>query len=195
MYGSESQQSVCSSAPRPFDDTGIRSYSLTSYGSRRGPSRRPSSSMRTHSSMGLQRPRSPFPYPTRLKRPGVRPASPALTENGSVDYSRMVGVDHVSYVGASAVTGKSWVLTHLRGLSTGLTSRCILAAPGGCRHFPFCRTPISLHDRLSTTALTHHDMPMNTGGPVIILARPGEPAIVRGSGTGRRRTRVSERQA
>ena len=48
----------------------------------------------------MQRPRSPFPYPTRLKRPGVRPASPALTENGSVDYSRMVEIDRVSHVSA-----------------------------------------------------------------------------------------------
>ncbi|KAK1981443.1 hypothetical protein LZ30DRAFT_83437 [Colletotrichum cereale] len=45
----------------------------------------------------LQRPRSPFPYPTRLKRPGVRPSSPALTENGLVDYSRMVEIDRISY--------------------------------------------------------------------------------------------------
>lgn len=45
-----------------------------------------------------QRPRSPFPYPTRLKRPGVRPASPALTDTGAVDYSKMVEIDRVSHV-------------------------------------------------------------------------------------------------
>ncbi|KAL3306641.1 hypothetical protein RB213_010774 [Colletotrichum asianum] len=45
----------------------------------------------------LQRPRSPFPYPTRLKRPGVRPSSPAVTENGRVDYSRMVELDRISF--------------------------------------------------------------------------------------------------
>ncbi|KAK3498602.1 hypothetical protein B0T13DRAFT_503044 [Neurospora crassa] len=44
----------------------------------------------------LQRPRSPFPYPTRLKRPGVRPSSPAVTESGVVDYSRMVEIDRAS---------------------------------------------------------------------------------------------------
>jgi hypothetical protein len=45
-----------------------------------------------------QRPRSPFGYPARLKRSDMRPASPALTKNGVVDYSRMVELDRVSHV-------------------------------------------------------------------------------------------------
>jgi hypothetical protein len=45
-----------------------------------------------------QRPRSPYPYPTRLKRPGFRTVSPAITEGGLVDYSRMVEIDRVSAV-------------------------------------------------------------------------------------------------
>ncbi len=102
MYGSDGRCSADSSTTRHFDDGGIRSHSLTSCSSRRGVghglSHGPPGSARSHPGVGLQRPRSPFPYPTRLKRPGVRPASPALTENGGVDYSRMVGIDRVSYV-------------------------------------------------------------------------------------------------
>ncbi|PCD40491.1 hypothetical protein FGRA07_01762 [Fusarium graminearum] len=49
------------------------------------------------SNSGLQRPRSPFPYPARLKRPGVRPSSPAVTDNGLVDYRRMVEIDRSAH--------------------------------------------------------------------------------------------------
>jgi len=98
MYGSESQRSGRSSTSRRFDETAYRSYSMTSYGSRQV-LYQGSNGSHTISAGSLQRPRSPFPYPTRLKRPGVRPASPALTETGGIDYSRMVGIDRVSYVG------------------------------------------------------------------------------------------------
>jgi hypothetical protein len=46
----------------------------------------------------LQRPRSPFPYPTRLKRLGFRPSSPALTDGGVVDYRRRAEIDRPSTV-------------------------------------------------------------------------------------------------
>ncbi|QBZ63792.1 hypothetical protein PoMZ_05482 [Pyricularia oryzae] len=42
-----------------------------------------------------------------LKRPGVRPSSPALTENGNVDYTRMIGIDHVSYTAADISSKQS----------------------------------------------------------------------------------------
>lgn len=42
------------------------------------PSQRSYSSLRHHEP--LQRPRSPYHYPTRLKRPGYRPSSPALSD-------------------------------------------------------------------------------------------------------------------
>ncbi|KAK0655724.1 hypothetical protein B0T16DRAFT_17428 [Cercophora newfieldiana] len=94
MYGSESQRSASSSISPPFDDMAQRSYSMTSCSSRY---QKPTQALQDHvNQSSLQRPRSPFPYPTRLKRPGVRPSSPALTDNG-VDYSRMVGIDRVSY--------------------------------------------------------------------------------------------------
>jgi hypothetical protein len=98
LYGSDNHYP----SPRPrlryYDDGSHRSYSMTSYGSGRTFYARTGGTPVPFAGVGLQRPRSPFPYPTRLKRPGVRPASPALTEDGSIDYSRMVGIDHVSYV-------------------------------------------------------------------------------------------------
>ncbi|KXH67106.1 hypothetical protein CSAL01_01383 [Colletotrichum salicis] len=99
MYGSEGPPSSFSSSFSPrIDGLYQRSYSLTTCGSRKLSSSKSSGTLQSHSSSGvLQRPRSPFPYPTRLKRPGVRPSSPALTENGLVDYSRMVEIDRISY--------------------------------------------------------------------------------------------------
>lgn len=100
MYGSESQGSASSSLSMPFDEPGRRSYSMTSCSSRPLPHQRSNGTLQSQGSgcLLLQRPRSPFPYPTRLKRPGVRPSSPAVTENGRFDYSRMVGIDRVSSV-------------------------------------------------------------------------------------------------
>lgn len=84
----------------PSLDEGGRSYSMTTCDSRQIPSYQSSCTLQSSSSNNAaQRPRSPYPYPTRLRRPGVRPASPAITEGGVVDYSRMVEVDRVSYVG------------------------------------------------------------------------------------------------
>lgn len=99
MYEPETQQPAHSLLSPPFDDQGLRSYSMTSYGSKTY-SQRPPARRHHGGTMPpfLQRPRSPYPYPTRLKRPGVRPSSPALTENGNIDYSRMIGIDRVSHV-------------------------------------------------------------------------------------------------
>ncbi|WDK13962.1 hypothetical protein CGRA01v4_05243 [Colletotrichum graminicola] len=99
MYGSEDPTSSLSSSLSPrIDGACQRSYSLTTCGSRHQSSQKSSGTMQSRSSSGiLQRPRSPFPYPTRLKRLGMRPSSPALTENGLVDYSRMVEIDRISY--------------------------------------------------------------------------------------------------
>ncbi|KAI0393871.1 hypothetical protein F5Y17DRAFT_286853 [Xylariaceae sp. FL0594] len=100
VYGSDSLKSGASTlSPNSFDDLGQRSYSMTTCGSRHLSHHRSTNTLQSQASSAshLQRPRSPFPYPTRLKRPGVRPASPAVTENGVIDYSRMVEIDRVSY--------------------------------------------------------------------------------------------------
>ncbi|KAK8089750.1 hypothetical protein PG997_004711 [Apiospora hydei] len=97
MYGSNSQSSANSVLSHSIDDPSQRSYSMTTVGSRHLSHNKSSNTLQSHYSSGtLQRPRSPFPYPTRLKRPGARPASPAVTESGVVDYSRMVEIDRIS---------------------------------------------------------------------------------------------------
>ncbi|KAK4447650.1 hypothetical protein QBC34DRAFT_302778, partial [Podospora aff. communis PSN243] len=99
MYGSDSQRSASSTLTPPFDDGAQRSCSMTSCSSRVLPYQKPDRVLQDSTNQNsLQRPRSPFPYPTRLKRPGVRPSSPALTDHG-IDYSRMVRIDRVSHVG------------------------------------------------------------------------------------------------
>ncbi|KAI0596586.1 hypothetical protein F4775DRAFT_603412 [Biscogniauxia sp. FL1348] len=99
MYGTESQKSGTSTlSPASTEYLGPRSYSMTTCGSKHLSHHKSTATLQSQgSSSQLQRPRSPFPYPTRLKRPGVRPSSPALTENGRVDYSRMVEIDRISY--------------------------------------------------------------------------------------------------
>ena len=123
MYGSDSQQSWSSSLSPSLEELGQRSYSLTTVGSRHLPPNKPFGTPQSHSSGSLlQRPRSPFPYPTRLKRPGVRPASPALTENGSIDYSKMVEIDRVSYVCQPPL----W---------NSITSHVLTSSPEDCSRF------------------------------------------------------------
>ncbi|KAK4165665.1 hypothetical protein QBC43DRAFT_368805 [Cladorrhinum sp. PSN259] len=71
MYGSDSMRSAASSFMLPFDDRARRSYSMTTCSSRPLTNQKSTGTMQSHQGDGvLQRPRSPFPYPTRLKRPG-----------------------------------------------------------------------------------------------------------------------------
>lgn len=109
MYDSSSQKST----NRAFDEPDYRSYSMThtshssytlsnhrSYASLRGQSQKDAFHGGTTAGAGplLQRPRSPFAYPTRLRRPGFRPSSPALTDGGIVDYSRRAEIDRQGHV-------------------------------------------------------------------------------------------------
>lgn len=103
MYGSNSQSSVASTLALSTEEPNQRSYSMTTVGSRHVSHKKSNTTLKNqnqnHPNAGpLQRPRSPFPYPTRLKRPGARPASPAVTDAGIVDYSRMVEIDRISLV-------------------------------------------------------------------------------------------------
>jgi hypothetical protein len=90
------------SASRVFDDPDYRSYSMTqtSYSSYTLSNHRSYASLRSQPDGNglLQRPRSPFAYPTRLKRPGFRPSSPALTDGGAIDYSRRAEIDRTPHV-------------------------------------------------------------------------------------------------
>ena len=79
------------SGSRVFGDPDYRSYSMTQQSPQASYMLSPHRSYtsfrsQTDSSGFLQRPRSLFAYPTRLKRPGFRPSSPALTDRGVVDY-------------------------------------------------------------------------------------------------------------
>lgn len=89
------------SSSQILENSGHRSMSMTqaSHAPYTVPSYLHSHSMRGNPDRGLiQRPRSPFAYPARLKRPGFRPSSPALTDDGSVDYSRRAEIDRLSMV-------------------------------------------------------------------------------------------------
>ena len=98
MYETASQNS----ASRMFDDPDYRSYSMTqtSYSSYTLSNHRSYASLKSQPDANglLQRPRSPFAYPTRLKRPGFRPSSPALIDGGAVDYSRRAEIDRAPHV-------------------------------------------------------------------------------------------------
>lgn len=97
MYETASQKS----ASRPYDDPDYRSYSMTNtHSSYALSNHRSYASLRSQPDAGgrPQRPRSPFAYPTRLKRSGFRPSSPALTDGGAIDYSRRAEFDGMSYV-------------------------------------------------------------------------------------------------
>lgn len=131
MYGSENQsssKSVSGTLSPPWDDAGLRSYSMTTCGSKgftmpRSYGRQQPQDFHARG----QRPRSPYPYPTRLPRPGIRPSSPALTENGLVDYSRMVEIDRVPQVreASSIVFFLAQLLTYTnREQHTILSRRC-----------------------------------------------------------------------
>ena len=101
MYTCDSQRSFPSNLSlTSTEEPGLRSFSMSTHGSRGLPHHSSTTTLQSQGSGSsqLQRPRSPFPYPTRLKRPGVRPVSPALTDTGLVDYSRMVEIDRISLV-------------------------------------------------------------------------------------------------
>lgn len=91
LYGSEAHHSRTFT---PSNNDAQRSQSFTTCSSRHIPSQMSSATLQSLSSTtALQRPRSPFPYPTHLKRSGTRPASPAITDNGAVGYAKMADID------------------------------------------------------------------------------------------------------
>ena len=106
IYETGSQKS----GGRVFEDPDYRSYSMTqSYSSYTLSNHRSYASLRSQPEANgvVQRPRSPFAYPTRLKRPGFRPSSPALTDGGGIDYSRRAEIDRLPYVSGMIVESSS----------------------------------------------------------------------------------------
>lgn len=84
LFDTASQRSTPSSS-RPFKDAEYRASSMTasSYTPFGISSNHHSyTSLRSQPEPITQRPRSPYLYPTRLKRPGFRPSSPLLLEAG-----------------------------------------------------------------------------------------------------------------
>lgn len=117
LYDNTSQKS--SESSRFFEDPNRRSYSMThaSTSESRLASHRSYASLRSRADQTLaQRPRSPFPYPSRLKRPGFRPCSPALTDGGVVDYSRRAEIER-GHVVSLLVPKRSMQSSSIRGLS------------------------------------------------------------------------------
>lgn len=93
LYESSSQKS--SESSKFLEDQDRRSYSMTlsSFSGYRLANPHSSTSLSSQIDQNdAQRPRSSFQYPARLKRPGFRPSSPALTDGGAVDYSRRVEI-------------------------------------------------------------------------------------------------------
>lgn len=137
MYGSNSQSSANSVFSHSVDDQNQRSYSMTTVGSRHLSHNKSSNTLQSHYSGGtLQRPRSPFPYPTRLKRPGARPASPAITELGVVDYSRMVEIDRISLVSIAKHNCELCLVRRLQSHSELDTDRGLPRSRGHLNVYP-----------------------------------------------------------
>lgn len=140
LYGTGSQRPAYGSWSPAYNWSDGRSNSIMGCDSRHVHSSRSKGTLQGRPSRGaLQRPRSPFPCPTHLKGPGVRPSSPAPTENGSVDYSRTVEIDRMSSVRQPQGTARRRPDADLRN------SRRFMALAGPGRLFrPFDQTSAGL---------------------------------------------------
>ena len=123
MYETTSQKS----ANRAFNGPDYRSYSMTqTYSTYCLSNHRSYASLRSQpESTALQRPRSPFAYPSRLKRPGFRPSSPALTDGGAVDYSRRAEIDRLPHVSDACKFLPQQMLTIARVVTVWPRLRCL----------------------------------------------------------------------
>jgi hypothetical protein len=94
MYETASQKSP----RRRHDGLDYQNYSMNQQFQYGLSNHRSYSSLRSQPEGSVQRPISPFAYPARLRRPGFRPSSPALTDGGGVDYSRRAEIERVHHV-------------------------------------------------------------------------------------------------
>jgi hypothetical protein len=96
LYESRSMSTRSDLLSRDSTPPDHRSYSMTqaSQPSYSLSNNRSYTSLRNQIDQNLiPRPRSPFPYPARLKRPGFRASSPVLGNGGSIDYSRRTEIE------------------------------------------------------------------------------------------------------
>ncbi|EPE29630.1 hypothetical protein GLAREA_00790 [Glarea lozoyensis ATCC 20868] len=158
MYESPSQKSS-----RVFDDnTDYRSYSMTHTTAYSLTNHRSYTSLRSQPDGGaiLQRPRSPFAYPTRLRRPGFRPSSPALTDGGAVDYRRRAEIDRQPYGPGHSTSSPSSLYAHKRmppmlRPEGNRSTPSLLSQPSPPRR---CSSPLAVH-----SGNTSHDWARRMG--------------------------------
>lgn len=159
-----------STGSRLFDDSEQRSYSMTqtSVNVSRLANHRSYASLRSQGDIGLtQRPRSPFAYPTRLRRPGFRPSSPALTD-GVVDYSRRAEIGRESSVSTQLLSAPTQ-LTNCR-LSVLLQQAQAIRSEEFKRLCLFGRTSIAPLPFLAAMFRRHHDREGCMLSPAPLLA-------------------------
>ncbi len=107
LYAASNPQGYAQMAPNGLLDTS-REYSISNVYAKHVAAQRPSTAIQASASMGgLQRSRSPVPYPARLRRPGVQAASPAVTEDGMMDYNGIADLGRPSQV---CMTCLVWLL-------------------------------------------------------------------------------------
>lgn len=98
LYAASNPQAYVQMTAGGLSDA-TREYSMSAATSKHIVTQRPSTAMHSSASTGrLQRPRSPAPYPARLRRPGYREGSSAAAEDGLVDYTRTVEPERPSQV-------------------------------------------------------------------------------------------------
>ncbi|KFY08013.1 hypothetical protein V492_06608 [Pseudogymnoascus sp. VKM F-4246] len=155
LYENSSQKS--SESSKILEDQDRRSYSMTlsSFPGYRLPNPHSSTSLSSQIDQSdAQRPRSSFQYPARLKRPGFRPSSPALTDGGAVDYSRRVEIQRET-------SSPNCQNVSLRPLS--LRSDVNRSTPTGSGKVPspqsFKRMPVIQRDDAPVEGLKHVDTP------------------------------------
>lgn len=110
LYGSDTQRSYSRSFSPSIDDS-RRSYSLTTCSSQPLPSHKSFATLQSHPGVSeSDRSRSPFPYPTRLKRPGLRTSSPFVAEAEGCGRSKTDRSDRPSQVSFKLTTSVPWLI-------------------------------------------------------------------------------------
>ncbi|OBT41799.1 hypothetical protein VE00_08282 [Pseudogymnoascus sp. WSF 3629] len=169
LYENSSQKS--SESSKILEDQDRRSYSMTvsSFSGYRLANPHSSTSLSSQIDPNdAQRPRPSFQYPTRLKRPGFRPSSPALTDGGAVDYSRRVEIQREP--GSPNCQNVSLRPLSLRSdvnRSTPTTSGQSLSPHG------FKRTPVIQRDDAPRECSNHIDTPESPSKANLSVASSG----------------------